>query len=70
MRVARRALARVRRGSASPMETRARLAFAADNPVRIGYSMCLTGLFAQAAPSQVLADSPGTMRWRPVRRPR
>lgn len=32
-----------------------RLAVAADNPVRIGYSMCLTGLFAQAAPSQVNA---------------
>lgn len=32
-----------------------RFAMAADNPVRIGYSMCLTGLFAQAAPSQVNA---------------
>lgn len=30
-------------------------AHAAEEPVRIGYSMCLTGLFAQAAPSQVNA---------------
>ena len=37
----------------APVTTR--LAMAADAPLRIGYSMCLTGLFAQAAPSQVNA---------------
>ncbi|HEV2505362.1 MAG TPA: amino acid ABC transporter substrate-binding protein [Mesorhizobium sp.] len=37
----------------APVTTR--LALAADAPLRIGYSMCLTGLFAQAAPSQVNA---------------
>ena len=41
--------------AAAALAPATRLAVAADNPVRIGYSMCLTGLFAQAAPSQVNA---------------
>lgn len=41
--------------AASALAPTFRFAQAADGPVRIGYSMCLTGLFAQAAPSQVNA---------------
>jgi branched-chain amino acid transport system substrate-binding protein len=41
--------------AAAALAPTARYALAAVEPVRIGYSMCLTGLFAQAAPSQVNA---------------
>ena len=43
--------------AAAALAPATRLAMAAGDPVRIGYSMCLTGLFAQAAPSQVNACS-------------
>jgi branched-chain amino acid transport system substrate-binding protein len=41
--------------AAAALAPTVRLAHGQADPVRIGYSMCLTGLFAQAAPSQVNA---------------